>query len=235
MARIRSSRLYAAVAATLRDDLAVALSPFVTHHRVRDVPDLDDRSAFRFDGLSFEIAHRFVERGPGAPLAATVALDSRWSRVDGTSGERIQGYGTELKLFLDMPIGERYAAAMNLNYAPGISRARTEDSKWNRASGTNVSAAVTRDVSSLIGADDERFFLGLETRYLAAFEGIAPQRLSGHGLFAGPTLLYKLTDAAAVNFAWTPQLWGRARDVPRALDHENFERHQVRLKLVVGF
>jgi hypothetical protein len=221
--------------ATLRDDFAIALSPFVSHHRVRAVPDLDDRSRARFDGVSFEMAHRFVERGETSPLAATIALETRWSRVDGTSGEPIRGFGTELKLFLDMPIGEKYAAALNLNYAPGITRSYADGAKWTRASGTNISAAVTRDVSDLVGAAEETLFIGLEARHLGAFDGIAPRRLNGHALMVGPNLLYKVSDDVAVNLAWTPQVWGRARDVSRALDLDNFERHQFRLKLVMGF
>lgn len=221
--------------ATLRDDLAVALSSFVTHHRIRDVQDLGDRSAARFDGLSFEVAHRVLERGTTSPLAATVALETRWSRIDGTSGEPILGYGTEFKLFVDMPVGERYAAAVNLNYAPGVSQDRAEGSRWSRASATNVSAAVARDMSSLIGPDDERFFAGLETRHLTAFDAFTPRRPNGQAVLAGPTLFYKLAGDLAVNFAWTPQLWGRVRDGSHTHDLENFERQQIRLKLVAGF
>jgi hypothetical protein len=230
----RTGTLKTQLGATLSDNLAVAISPFLTHHRVRNVPDLDDRSRTAFDGLSLELAHRFIERRVDSALAATASVELRWARADGTSGERVQAYSSEFKLFLDRPLAERTYGAINLNYAPAIQRAARDGSKWDRSSSTNVSAAVTRDYSRLVGADEDRLFLGVEARYLASFAGLAPRRLNGHGLFVGPTILYRVSDAIAVNAVWTPQLWGRAREVPRSLDLENFERHQFRLKLVVG-
>jgi hypothetical protein len=81
----------------------------------------------------------------------------------------------------------------------------------------------------------ERVFIGVEARYLTAFAGAFLNDFSGHALFAGPNLLVKLSDTADLNIAWTPQIAGRATGVPARLDLDNFERHQLRVKLAVSF
>jgi hypothetical protein len=45
----------------------------------------------------------------------------------------------------------------------------------------------------------------------------------------------KLSEEAALNIAWTPQIAGRASGVPGRLDLDNFERHQLRVKLTASF
>ena len=51
----------------------------------------------------------------------------------------------------------------------------------------------------------------------------------------GPNALFKLTDTASLNVAWTPQVAGNAVGVPGRNDLTNFERHQLRVKLAVSF
>ncbi len=66
---------------TLADNFAIALSPFVTAHRIPEVPDLDDRTSTGFDGFSGEIAYRFIERSATNPFAATFSMEPRtWLR-----------------------------------------------------------------------------------------------------------------------------------------------------------
>ena len=128
-----------------------------------------------------------------------------------------------------MLIPDRLFGAVNFNYAPGTQKADNDpDSGWVRSSGTNVSGALTYQVS-------ERLFVGAELRYLAAFEGAALDHKVGEALLGGPTLLYKLNDATALNVVWTPQIWGRGGASSDRLDLDNFERHQFRLKLATAF
>jgi hypothetical protein len=55
-------------------------------------------------------------------------------------------------------------------------------------------------------------------------------------VFAGPTLFVKLSEKAAFNVSWTPQVAGRSQDNPgRRLDLDNFERHQLRVKFTTNF
>lgn len=212
---------------TVADDFAIALSPFVTAHSIRDVPDLDNRTSTRFDGFSGEIAYRFIPRSETNPLAATFSMEPRIARVDALTGERVRSYGNEFKLFLDTVLvpGKLYAA-VNLNYALGTQQG--SDDVWVDGSGTNLSGALTYQIS-------DRIFAGVEARWLTAFSGAFLNEQAGWGLFAGPTLLIKLTDSAALNLVWTPQLTGSATGGAGHLDLDNFERHQFRAKFATSF
>jgi hypothetical protein len=81
----------------------------------------------------------------------------------------------------------------------------------------------------------ERVLVGIEARYLTEFSGAFLNEFSGQAVFVGPNLYLRLSDWAALNFAWTPQIWGRAQGVPAPLDLDNFERHQFRLKFGASF
>jgi hypothetical protein len=209
------------------DNFAIALSPFVTAHRIREVPDLDNRTSTRFDGFSGEVAYRFIERSQTNPLAATVSVEPRIARVDAVSGERVRAYANEFKLFLDtVVIPDTLYAAVNVNYS--LATQRGMDDTWADSSGTSVSAALTYQVTN-------RIFAGVEGRWLTAFSGAFLDDQTGWGVFAGPTLLVKITESAALNLVWTPQLTGRASGVDRPLDLDNFERHQFRAKFATSF
>ncbi len=225
-----SPTLKTQVSRTIAPNLALAFSPFVTGHRIRSVPDLGDRSSVRFDGFSGEVSYRFLERTGTNPLAATVSVEPRLSLVDALTGERIRGYSAEFKLFMDaILVPERLYGAMNLNYNLATQRSSdTPEAGWQDSSGTNLSGALAYQVS-------ERVFVGLEARYLTAFTGAFLNSFSGHALFAGPNLLVKLSETADLSIAWTPQIAGRATGVPARLDLDNFERHQLRVKLAVSF
>jgi hypothetical protein len=126
-------------------------------------------------------------------------------------------------------VPDRLYAGVNLNYALGTERHRwAVDAKWEEASGTNISGALAYQAA-------ERVLIGVEARYLTIFSGAFMNQFAGHAAFAGPTLFLRFSDSAALNFAWTPQLAGRAKDVPASLDLDNFERHQFRLKFAASF
>ena len=208
----------------------LGLSPFVTGHRIRSVPDLDDRSQLRFDGFSGEVIYRSLERTQTNPLAAAFSIEPRVARVGPVTGEPVSAYAAEFKLLLDaVLVPDRLYAAINLNYALGTERHRwAVDAKWEEASGTNVSGALAYQAA-------ERVLVGVEARYLTIFSGPLMNEFAGYAVLAGPNLFLKLSDSAALNFAWTPQLAGRAKGIPASLDLDNFERHQFRLKFAASF
>ena len=227
--RYWSPTLKTQIGYTPADNFAIALSPFVTAHRIREVPDLDNRTSTRFDGFSGEVAYRFIERSRTNPLAATVSVEPRIARVDAVSGERVRAYANEFKLFLDaVVIPDTLYAAVNVNYSLATQQGFGPDDAWVDSSGTSVSAALTYQVT-------DRIFAGVEGRWLTAFAGAFLDDQTGWGLFAGPTLLVKITESAALNLVWTPQLTGRASGVDRPLDLDNFERHQFRAKFATSF
>jgi hypothetical protein len=216
--------------ATIADNLAVAVAPFVTHHHIRGVSGLDDLSQARFDGLSGELNYRFLERSATSRIAATFSMEPRWARVNPSSGTGIEGYAVELKLFADaVVVPDRLYSAFNLVYVLGTFKLDNDPlGVWSRFSGTNISGALAYQIN-------DRLFVGAEAHFLSEFSGLALQRKVGEGLFLGPTMLVKLTSATALNIFWTPQIWGRTTGVAGRLDLENFERHQFRAKLATSF
>lgn len=214
---------------TPAENLAVSVAAWTTGFRIAGVPDLDDRSQARFDGLSSEAVWRFLERSETNPVAAALAFEPRWARVDGVTGEAVDAFSGELKLLVDtVLVPDRLYAALNLNVAPGVQRSRVEPfAQWTRSSTTNVSGALTYRAT-------ERVFVGAEARWLASYDGSFLNELAGHALFAGPTLAFKLSDTATFNVVWTPQVLGRASGGSGPLDLANFERHQFRLKFAMS-
>jgi hypothetical protein len=195
-----------------------------------NVTGFDDMNRTRFDGISGELSYRFIERGATNRTAATFSVEPRWARVNGFSGAGITAYSVEFKLLMDTVLwADRLYAALNLNYAPAKQKADDDPlGEWARTSSTNVSGALTYQFS-------DRVFAGAEVRFLAAFDGAALNHNVGKAVFFGPTMLWKLTETAALNVVWTPQLWGRAEGSGRGLDLDNFERHQFRVKLAASF
>jgi hypothetical protein len=208
------------------ENLALSLAAFTTAHRIRSVPELDDRRGIAFDGLAVEAVYRVLPR-TASGVAVALAVEPRWSRVDSGAGTRQEGFEAETKLFVDAILvpGKLYGA-MNLNYAPGVSR--EPGGEWERSSSTNVSAALSYQFT-------DKVFGSVEARFLSSFEGALLNRNVGNALFVGPNVLFKIGESASLNVAWTPQVAGRARGSDRSLDLDNYERHQVRVKFSTSF
>jgi hypothetical protein len=212
--------------ATPVDRLSLSLAAFTAAHRIRSVPGLDDRRSIAFDGLSVEAVYQVLPR-TGSGVAVALAVEPRWSRIDSGGGTRQEGFEAETKLFVDAILvpGKLYGA-LNLNYAPGVSREPGRD--WERSSSTNVSAALAYQFT-------DKIFGSVEARFLSSFEGAVLNRNVGNALFVGPNVLVKIGESASLNVAWTPQVAGRARGSDRSLDLDNYERHQLRVKFSTSF
>jgi len=259
-----SSALSTELSKTVARNLSVSLSSFAAGHRIRSVPELDDRSQVRFDGVSGEISYRFLERSRTNPLAATISVEPRVARFEADTGNRVSAYSSEFELLIDtVLIPNRLHGAMNLKYYVNTQRGRsptdekgdessainsttdegdnaarngadggkgsgTTRAKWDESAFTTVSGALAYQVT-------ERVLVGIEARYLTEFSGAFLNEFSGHAVFVGPNLYLRLSDWAALNFAWTPQIWGRAQGVPTSLNLDNLERHQFRLKFAASF
>jgi hypothetical protein len=256
-----SSALSTELSKTVARNLSVSLSTFAAGHRIRSVPELDDRSQVRFDGVSGEISYRFLERSRTNSLAATISLEPRVARFEADTGNRVSAYSSEFKLLMDtVLIPNRLYGAMNLKYYVNTQRGRsptdakgdessainsegdnaakngadgkkgsgTTRAKWDESAFTTVSGALAYQVT-------ERVLVGIEVRYLTEFSGAFLNEFSGHAVFIGPNLYLRLSDWAALNFAWTPQIWGRAQGVATSLNLDNLERHQFRLKFAASF
>jgi hypothetical protein len=215
---------------TVADGWWMAASLFGAYYHAHDVTGLVDVNHLDFDGLSFEIVHRIVDRSGGQPFAVSISVEPRWGRLDLVEGLRSNWYTAALKLFADAPIlPDKLYWAANMIWAPQREQDPKNTSRWLDSSGTLLSTAVTYQISA-------QLFAGVEVRYFSVFNGAWLNSNIGNALYAGPTILWKITDKVAFNTTFQPQLAGHSNaNANLNLDLDNFEHAQFRAKLSVGF
>lgn len=199
----------------------------VAFHRVAGVPGLDDRQQAAFNGVSTEFRYKLLD-GERGPFSFTVAAEPHWGRVDETSGEPVDNYGSQFSILVDKElIKDRLFGALNAVYDPEVTRSRVTGD-WQRSSTFGLFASVTTQLQDGV-------FFGAEARYLRTYNGLGPETFAGHALFVGPTMFAKLSKTKAISAAWGVQAGGRAADIPGVLDLTNFTRHQALIRLEHNF
>ena len=200
--------------------------PFA-YHDIGGVTGLDDRRRGALNGVDFEMRYRLFDRAH-APFALTVGAEPHGARVADATGEPVANYGSEFSLAVDKELIEnRVFGALNLLYDPEVTRSSLTGI-WQHESKLGLTAAVTNQLRP-------GTFMGVEMRYLRAYDGIGLNALAGEGLFVGPTFYVSLTKQFTVSGSWTVQVAGHAAEIPGALDLKNFERHQAKLRLMYNF
>jgi hypothetical protein len=215
---------------TFAPDWWVGGSLFASHNHAHNVLGLADVNRLAFDGLSFEIERRIVKRSQTNPFAVSVSMEPRWGRIDNVSGLSSHSLNVAFKVFVDaVVVPDKFFWGSNIIWAPQRAEAPSDRSKWLSSSAILLSSAIAYQVSP-------KFFVGAEARYLGSFTAIFPTREAGHAVYAGPTLLWKVTDKVAFNTTFQPQIAGRSTSNPgHRLDLDNFEKLQFRAKLSVAF
>ncbi len=208
----------------------VAASAFLAHNNSRNVTGLPDVGRSQFDGFSFEIAHRIVERGAGNPFAVTLSVEPRWGRVDGVSGFGANSYGATFKLFTDaVVVPDKYYWGGNIQFTTQRADDPFSPGDHIPSSSLLLSTALTRQITPQI-------FLGAEARYFTNFDSAFAAHPNGRALYLGPTFFWKITDKIGFNATWQPQVFGYSTaNRNQRLDLDNFERSQFRLKLAAQF
>ena len=207
---------------------SLGIGVFTAWHSIRNLPaEPINRDSVQFDGASFELARRFVERSAGNPFSFKIAIEPRWARLTG-GGRHTNAFGAELKLVFDAVIipGMLYWAG-NIVLAAARERDPEVHSQYSTGSQVKVSNALTYQFS-------ERVFTGAELTYLRAYSKFFAQS-NGQAWFLGPTLFVKIHDKASLNVTIALQIAGRARGTPMHLDLDNFTRMISRVKLAVEF
>ena len=126
------------------------------------VPGLDDRRRGAFDGLSFDIRYRILDRA-NAPIRVDDRAEPRWGRVD-VSGEPVDRYGVDLALVADKElVPNRIVAAFNLIYLPEIAHSRVTGT-WSRQATIGVATALMAQIGPI-------FSLGPKPDIFAATKG----------------------------------------------------------------
>jgi hypothetical protein len=212
---------------SVTDNLRFAPTIDIAYHNITGVPDIDDVHALAFQGFNFEIKYRVLNR-TRAPVGLTFVANPYWNRIDRATGERVEQYSLDLRALLDREIiKERLYAAFNIIYVPEWTKPDATGS-WEPISTLGLGGAVTSQIIP-------RLFFGGEMRYMRAYDGAVFNTFAGQALFIGPTLFVALSKHANVTLAWNAQVAGHAADASGALDLVNFERHQVRVRVGIGF
>ncbi len=208
------------------EDTQLALSPFVSMFHAHSVPGIANRSFVGLDGFSAEATHRFISRSNDRAIAVTGSAEARWAKIDGTTGSGTDARSLTLKLFIDRAIvPERLYWAANANLTTGTARLRR--SSVAETSGSDLSLALTTKISEVL-------FVGAEGHWQESFSGNAAERWQGRAFTAGPTAMLKLSDVITLNAGWQAQVAGRKRGEGGPVNLDDFDRHQVRLKIAVG-
>lgn len=205
------------------------IAPFVAvaSHNISNVPGLENRDQFRFEGAGAEIRYRLLDR-EHAPFGLTLSASPHRGSVDETTGAPVEQYGSEFAALLDRTlIPNRLFAAVNLVYEPEWTKQRTTG-EWERDSTIGIGAAITAQLVP-------RLFLGAELRYLRTYDGVTLNTFLGDALFLGPNVYLKLSKSWFFSAAWNVQVAGGAVGEAGPLDLTNFERHQVRLRVGASF
>lgn len=196
-------------------------------YRIAGVPGLNDQRSFAWQGASVDFRYRFLDRET-APVGMTLALGTHASRIDETSAERVESFGTGLTLAFDREIVPDIAvAALNLIYQPEWTR-EVDTGKREREASIGVALGLMMRVTPTI-------LLGAEARYMRRHDGIGLGELAGQALFVGPTAYVQLSEKSRLTASWSAQAWGRSDRPGATLDLVNFERHQARLIYGINF
>jgi hypothetical protein len=191
------------------------------YHDIAGVTGLADRRQGGWQGLSFDLRYRLLDR-ERAPFGLVIDAEPHWGRIDETTGEPVDQYGVDLSIAIDKElIPNRVVAAFNLLYGPEVMR--------SRVTGISSQEATLGFSTALMAQVRPGIFVGGEARYLRRYEGLSLDTFAGHALFLGPTVFAKLSEHAWIAAAWSMQVAGRSADDLGWLDLTNFERHQARL------
>jgi hypothetical protein len=213
---------------TFVEDWSFAASLFGAWSSLKNSSDFPNRTTYNFDGVSVEARYRAIERTATNPFAVTLAIEPRWSRLDGISGLYAPAFGAEFKGQVDAPVADRLYWAANANFAIGRSRDPI-DLTWSNASESALSTALTYELMK------DKLFFGAEIRWQHTWRTGFFGGLEGQALYAGPTVAWKPADNIMLNAVFLPQVSGQARSVSGPLDLDNFERANYRVKLAIGF
>jgi hypothetical protein len=224
---------YAAFAPSLEYEFVpianLRLAPSMTSavHSISRVDSIDDRQQAAFDGLSFDVRYRILDRSRSG-VGLTLNAEPHWGIVDETSGQWVDRYGADFAIAVDRElVPDRVIAAVNLLYQPETLRSHTTGA-WTRDATAGIAAGLMIQVFPGVS-------IGVEGRQLWKYEEIGFDRMAGRALFVGPTMYARLTARSWMIAAWGAQAAGRAAEIPGALDVTNFTRYQARIQFGLEF
>jgi hypothetical protein len=217
---------------TVIENFRIAPHVELSRHTIHNQPDMFDINRLQLASGGMEFKWRALDRSK-APFGATFSMDTSFGRIDPGTGQRARDYGLDFTAAFDKElIHNLLFGAINLSYTPGWSRDPLT-AQWQHAAVTGVGGALTVQIAPNI-------YAGGEVRYLRAYDSIDLSRFAGDAVYAGPTFFVAFTPKANMTLSWNTQIAGHEHGGQPGvssgrLDLTNFERHQIRARIGVGF
>jgi len=213
------------------DKLSIEFSAFGTLRRQRNIVDLDDKAYGTFDGVSMEVKYQFLKGSKEQPLGLALEVRPRFTRVLPVEGNGADIFDIESILQLDVQVvPDKLWYGSNISFEPAAGR--------QRGGGPGYRSSTFLWSNALVGRIGENTYLGPEVRYLRGYEGTFLNQLESEALTVGPALHHRFTEKIWLTVAYAGQVWGRDTDptlAGRALGLNQFERHNVRVKVGMEF
>jgi hypothetical protein len=206
------------------------LGPLVSGHRIKDVPNLDNRNEVAFGGFFGEMRYQLLDRG-ATPLAMTLSVEPVWRRIDETSGVHVNNFEFETKVNADFElVPNRLYIGSNLLYEPEMTKDPDHiGAGWAMESTGGVSVALAYRVIPQV-------FVGGELWYLHHYDGAWFNHYTGSATYLGPTLYVQITPKVFMTAAWNVQVRGTEVDDPtQKLNLSEFSRQRAKFKVAVEF
>ena len=212
---------------TVTDNFRIAAAPTFAYFDIAGVSGIGDRRQAVVQAMSFDARFRLLDR-TRAPFGLTLSVAPQWGFVDDATGAPADQLGAGFLLIADRAlVPGRLFGALNVSFEPDWTRLRSTG-EVERESTLGAAAGVSLQVSPGV-------FIGGETRYLDHHDGLALGAFMGQAVYAGPALYVKLNDRSFLSAAFNAQIWGGGAGLPGALDLNNFERYQAKLRFGVSF
>lgn len=215
----------------LTDRLQAAFYVNARSHEIEDVPGLDDRSAFAFQGVSAEFKYRLKSPyldGYGFALYA----EPGYNRVDKISGEIEEELELELKaIFQKNFLDDTVVWSVNYTLEPewAIGAEEEEGADEHEEARKELIEELASGVSVRFAP---RWFLGAELRVHSEWPDFS--RREHLAAFLGPSLHY-----GGERIWWTlsvmPQVWGWPSSEVSHLHVDEHEQVELRLKFGYNF
>jgi len=211
----------------LTDNLSVAGAVLGAAYNIKDVPDFENTSRMRLNGLGGEARWRLLNRETQG-VGLTLHIEPVWATSDELTGVAARKWGAENKIILDtMLVPQTLYAAFNVIHEMEVVKERGAAETERAAkigAGVALAAAVTKNI-----------FLGAEARYLHAYDGLGFDTFAGRAFYIGPTAHVKFDNGLWASLAWNVQVAGSEKGVTAKYDLTNFERNLVRVKVGYDF
>lgn len=212
---------------TAFQNFRISAAATIAYYDIAGVTSLEDRRQTAIQSVSFNPRFRLLDRHYW-PFGLTLSIEPHSGFADEVSGVPIRHFGWETLLMADRELmPDRLFGALNLQFDTDRTRLL--------AGGIVEQEPELGIATALAGQTRSGVWVGGEVRYFRSYGGAGLGTISGQAVYIGPTFYARLGEKTWLSAAFNVQVWGRAVEIPGALDLVNFERYQAKFRLGYDF